>query len=113
METQQLSPAAQVIIALIPVVSISFAAVLIFFVTLWQHHETKLRILKGTYSPQKFNVKAFTLLTGLCLAGIGLVLAVMFALMEGISWGMLSGLIPLAVGAALLIFSHSCPGDEK
>ena len=55
----------------------------------------------------------FTLLTGLCLAGIGLVLAVMFALMEGISWGMLSGLIPLAVGAALLIFSHSCPGDEK
>ncbi|MBQ2314282.1 MAG: hypothetical protein II187_05200 [Treponema sp.] len=113
METQSLTPAAQVIIAIIPVVSIFLAAVLIFFVTLWRHHETKLRILKGTYTPQKFNAKAFTLLTGLCLAGIGLVLAVMFFLLEGLSWGMLSGLIPLAAGVAFLIFSCSCPADEK
>lgn len=113
MQTGTLTPAAQVILALIPVVGITFAAILVFFVTLWNHHEAKLRIIKGTYVPKKFNVKAFTLLLGMCLIGVGLVFSVMFLLLSGFTWELLSGFLPLVIGIAFTIFSNSDIGDEK
>ena len=109
METEALTPAAQIIIAIIPVAGITFATILIFFALLWRHHETKLRILKGCYSPSHFNLRAFSLLAGLCLIGTGLVLTTMFLLLTGKSWGLLGGLLPLAIGLALTIFAKIAP----
>lgn len=102
---ESLLPAAQIILALIPIVGISFAAVLVFFMLLWKHRENKLRIIKGKLDEQKsFNLKAFSLLSGLCLVGVGIVLTVMFFVLEHLSWALLGGLIPLVVGLAFLIF---------
>ena len=97
-------PAAQVIMSIVPTVGIVFVAVLIFFALLWKHRENKLRILDGTYEPIKFNFKVFSLFTGLCLIGVGAVLTVMFALLDGLSWTLIGGLIPLVLGIMLLIF---------
>ncbi len=99
-----LTPAAQVIIAIIPIVGIVFGATIVFFAILWRHHEIKQRIKNNSYTPVKFNWRAFTLLFGLCLIGVGLVLTAMFALLEGKTWAMLGGLIPLAIGIMLIIF---------
>lgn len=105
MTSSTLTPAAQIIISLIPLSGIIFTTVLIFFALLWHHHEIKMLILKGLYTPKKFNLKAFSLLSGLCLIGTGLVLTVLFALLTGMSWALLSGLLPLAIGIALTLFS--------
>lgn len=105
MTSSTLTPAAQVIISLIPLTGIIFTTVLIFFALLWHHHETKMLILKGLYTPKKFNLNAFSLLAGLCLIGTGLVLTVLFALLSGLTWALMSGLLPLATGIALTVFS--------
>ncbi|HAK68066.1 MAG TPA: hypothetical protein DEO40_07140 [Treponema sp.] len=99
-----ISPAAEIIVSLVPIVSIVLASVLLFFVLLWRHHENKQRILKGTYEPMKFNLRAFTLLTGLCLTGVGIVLSTLFFLLNGVDWTLLGGAIPLFVGFAFLLF---------
>lgn len=104
MDTTELTPAAQVIISLIPIVGIVFGAVIIFFALLWRHRETKQKIKAGTYTAHSYNWKPFFLLTGLVLMGVGLVLTTMFLFMEGFSFMLLGGLIPLVIGVALLIF---------
>ncbi len=99
-----LTPAAQVVLAIIPIVGIVFVGTLVFFALLWHHRENKLKILKNATEQKSFNFKAFSLLLGMILVAVGLVLTVMFLLLSGRSWALLGGLIPLAVGAALLLF---------
>ncbi len=107
----EVSAAAQVIISLIPIVGISFAAILIFFFMLWHHREVKLRILKGEsqYEPTKIDPKTLTLLIGLCLSGTGAVLSIMSFLLDGLSWSALGGLLPLVLGLMLLLFYKTNP----
>lgn len=107
------SVAAQVIVSLIPIVGIGCAAILAFFAFLWRHLENKTRIEKGTYSPKNFNMEAFSFLLGLCLTGIGIVLSVLFILLDGVSLTAIAGLIPLSLGVALLIFYKCYPRQDK
>src|SRR5574344_681144 len=113
MDSSMTSTAAQVIISLIPVVGIGIAGILVFFWLLCHHRETKLRIKTGTYTPHKFNLKAFSLLTGLLLVGVGLILTVMFSLLEGLSWDVLGGLIPFIIGTMLIVFYKVNPEFKK
>lgn len=110
---ENLSAATQVIIALIPVVGISMAAILIFFAMLWKHTENKLAIKNNTYKPSEFNLKAFSLLAGLCLLGVGGVLSVLFIIIEPISWNILGGLIPFIIGFMLIVFCKINFKSEK
>ena len=95
---------AGVVLAVTPIVGIAIGGVVIFFWLLWHHHEVKLRIRTGTYKLVKFDLKTFSLLTGLLLTGIGTMLTVLFAAIDGFSYVLLGGLIPLSVGICLLIF---------
>lgn len=108
-----LTPAAQVIVSIIPIVGIAFGGILIFFAILWRHHEVKQRIAMGTYTPFKFNFRAFSLLTGLLLVGVGLVLTAMFALLEGMCWALLGGLIPFVLGVMFLLFFKLNPDFKQ
>ena len=101
---ENLSAATQVIIALIPVVGITMAAILIFFAMLWKHSENKLAIKNNTYRPTEFNLKAFSLLAGLCLLGVGGVISALFIIIEPVSWNILGGLIPFIIGFMMIIF---------
>ncbi|MBR1403891.1 MAG: hypothetical protein IJ558_06905 [Treponema sp.] len=104
MEQTITSPAAQVIIALIPIVGIVIGGIVIFFSLLWIHHETKQRIKAGDFTKKRFNSRAFTLLIGLLLTGLGIMLSVFFALLTGVSPALLGGLIPFTIGFCLLLF---------
>ncbi|MFA6937405.1 MAG: hypothetical protein WCQ67_04170 [Treponema sp.] len=113
MESTAMSAGAQVIIALIPIVGIAIGGILVFFALLWHHRENKLRIKAGTFTAKKFNVQVFSLLAGLLLIGVGLVLTVMFAILEGLSFDLLGGLIPLIIGIMLVVFYKVNPNYRK
>ena len=98
------SPAAQVIVSIIPLVGIVIGGVVIFFYILLRNTPIKLRIKYGAYEPARCNLKAFVLLTGILLIAVGLVLTVLILIIDGVSYPLLGGLIPLAIGIALIVF---------
>ncbi|HTX74447.1 MAG TPA: DUF6249 domain-containing protein [Rectinemataceae bacterium] len=98
------SLAAQVIISIIPIVGIVMASVVAFFYLLWSHREKLAQIERGSYQPKRIDLETFSLLTGLLLTCVGIVLCIFFVILDGLSYGLLGGAIPLAVGASLLAF---------
>jgi len=98
------SAAAQVIIAIIPIVGITMGAVVVFFYLLWAHRRRTLLIQAGQYSPPNFDLFSFSLLAGLLLTSVGLALTVFLAVMTGPTYGLLGGIIPLSMGVGLLVY---------
>ena len=96
------TPAAQVIIAVIPIVGIVMGATVIFFYLLWRHRQIIAQIEAGLYERPAFSLKTFCLIAGALLTGIGAALTLLFALVQGISYALLGGLIPLASGIGFL-----------
>ncbi len=99
---QAVTPAAQIVIAVIPIVGIVMGATVIFFYLLWRHRQIIRQIEAGIYERPNFSLKAFCLLAGAILTGIGTALTILFALVQGISYALLGGLIPLAAGIGFL-----------
>jgi hypothetical protein len=98
------SEAAQVIIAVIPIVGIVIGGIVIFFYLLWRHKQVALMIKSGNYKPPRFELQTFSLLAGTLLLGIGVVLTIMFLFIDGLSYSLLGGLIPLAMGIGLVVY---------
>ena len=98
------SAAAQVIIAVIPIVGIVMGSVVIFFYLLWNHRRRTLLIKAGQYTRPSFDLLSFSLLSGLLLMSAGAALTVLLAIVEGASYGLLGGIIPLTMGAGLLTY---------
>lgn len=98
------SAAAQVIIAIIPIVGIVMGSMVVFFYLLWSHIRKTLLIKAGLYNRSEFDLLSFSLLTGLLLGSAGITLTVFLALVQGLDYGLLGGLIPLAIGVGLLAY---------
>ena len=98
------SPAAQVIISLIPIVGIAIGGVVIFFYLLWHHRQITLLIKAGCYNPARMDMHMASLLLGILLTGVGFIISVLFMLMDGVSYALLGGLIPLVMGIGFLVF---------
>ena len=108
-----ISPAVQVIISIVPIVGITFGAVIVFFYLLWRHHEIKLQIKTGTFVQKNFDYAAFSLLTGILLTGVGIILTAVFGIINGFSYAILGGLIPTTIGLSLLLFYRIYPPFHK
>ena len=98
------SAAAQVIIAVIPIVGIVMGAVVIFFYLLWNHRRRTLLIKAGHFDRPAFDLLSFSLLAGLLLGSVGLTLTVFLAVVTGPTYGLLGGIIPLSIGFGLLAY---------
>jgi hypothetical protein len=98
------SAAAQVIVTIIPIVGIVMGSVVIFFFLLYNHKQKMLLIEKGINKKINFDLGIFSIFTGLLLFCIGLCLTIFFAMKEGISYGLLSGIIPLSCGVGLISY---------
>ena len=98
------STAAQVIVSIIPIVGIVMGCIVIFFYLLWSYKLKIHMIDKGIYVRVPFDMDTFSLLSGLVLFILGLALMVFFLIMDGFSYGVLCGLIPLSIGVSLLFF---------
>ena len=98
------SRAAQVIISIIPIVGIIMGGLVIFFYLLYSHREKILMIEKGMVRKRNFDLEIFSLFAGLLLSLIGLSLTVFFAIIEGVNYSLLSGVIPLSCGISLIVY---------
>jgi hypothetical protein len=101
---QLTSSAAQIIVSIIPIVGIVMSAVVIFFYLLWNHRRKVLLIKAGHYVRPEFDLLSFSLLAGLLLSAVGAALTVFLALVQGLNYGLLGGIIPLATGVGLLTY---------
>ncbi len=104
MVDETLGTVAQVILAVVPIVGIVMGGIVVFFYLLWRNSQISLLIKTDKYQQTQFNVKVFSLLTGFILTGVGIVLSIVFFLVKGVSYALLGGLIPLAIGISLLLF---------
>ncbi|MDR0600514.1 MAG: hypothetical protein LBG84_10620 [Treponema sp.] len=98
------STAAQVMVAIIPIVGIVMSSVVAFFYLLWYHRRRILLIKSGQYRKFSFDLSSFSLFTGLLLLTVGLSLTVLLALIGGLNYALLGGIIPLSVGIGLLAY---------
>lgn len=99
------SETAQIIVAIIPIVGIVIGGIVIFFYLLWRNSQIRLLIKTGHYLPIRFNLSVFSLLAGILLTAVGIVLSTLFIAIDGITYALLGGLIPLAVGIGFIIFN--------
>ncbi|MDR2069060.1 MAG: hypothetical protein LBP71_04240 [Spirochaetaceae bacterium] len=104
MEELRSSEAAQIIIAIIPIVGIVMGSMVVFFYLLWNYKRTVLLIHAGHYERPNFDLLSFSLLTGLLLGSVGVTLTVFLAIAQGTRYGLLGGLIPLSIGIGLLAY---------
>ena len=110
---QYTSRAAQVIIAVIPIVGIVMGSVVAFFYLLWNHKRNTLLIQAGHYSRPKFDLLSFCLLTGLLLTTVGIALTVFLAIFRGVDFALLGGIIPLSLGIGLLAYYGMKHGNKS
>lgn len=106
------SAAAQVIIAVIPIVGIVMGSAVVFFYLLWNHRRRTLLIKAGHYNKPDFNLLSFSLLTGLLLGSVGVALTVLLVIVEGATYGLLGGIIPLSMGIGLLSYYGIKRGEK-
>jgi hypothetical protein len=104
--------AAQVLIAIIPIVGIVMGSVVVFFYLLWNHRRRTLLINAGHYNRPVFDLLTFSLLAGLLLSSVGITLTVFLAVVAGPTYGLLGGIIPLAMGIGLLAFYGIKRGEK-
>ena len=109
---QVYSPAAQVIVSIIPIVGIVMGSVVIFFYLLWNHKRRTMLIKAGQFRRPDFDLLTFSLLTGLLLVTVGLAMTIFLAIALGLSFGLLGGIIPLAIGIGLLAYYWIKRGDK-
>jgi hypothetical protein len=79
-------------------------SVVIFFYLLWHHRQKTLLIKAGQFKKPEFDLLSFSLLAGLLLSAVGLALTVLLSIIEGASYGLLGGIIPLSMGIGLTTY---------
>jgi uncharacterized RDD family membrane protein YckC len=102
-EWSEINSAAQVLIAAIPIVSVSVLAVLSFFVILWDYRKQQLMIERGL-NPKPRNIDDRLLLIGIVALFVGVGLLVFFSLKTGLSNSLLGGIIPTASGMGIITY---------
>jgi uncharacterized membrane protein len=102
-EWSRINSAAQILIAAIPIVSVSVLAVLSFFVILWDYRK-QMRMIERGLTPKPRNIDDRLLLIGIVALFVGVGLLVFFALKTGLSNSLLGGIIPTASGMGIITY---------
>jgi hypothetical protein len=98
-----MSAAAQVIVAIIPIVGIVMGSVVIFFYLFW-NHKRRILLIQAGQCPPEFDFLSFSLMAGILLFVVGITLSVFLFIVRGLNFGFLGGLIPLSCGIGLLVY---------
>ena len=98
-----LTPSAQVIISILPLVAVVVCSVLLFFYLLWEHKRTRLIIEKGNKpAPRRIDEKI--LLIGIVSLFVGAGLFLFFLLYNGLHESLLGGIIPTTAGLGIITY---------
>ena len=105
-----MSQSAQVLIALLPLVSVVTVGILYFFYMLWEYRKAQMLIEKGHTPPSsRFNERL--LLIGIVALCVGAGLLIYFLLKGGLSDALLGGIIPTATGVGIIIYYRIVGGS--
>ncbi|MBN2531762.1 MAG: hypothetical protein JXB88_02660 [Spirochaetales bacterium] len=96
-----LCDSAQVIIAIVPLVSVIVLGILTFFFMLWDHQKRMIIIQKGG-SPPSHRIDEKLLLLGIVALFIGIGLTVFFIIYNGMNPPLLGGIIPTTAGLGII-----------
>jgi len=97
--------AAQIILSIVPLLGVVLGVTMLFFFLLWRYKITKELIKSGHYTRTTFrNFRGFSLLLGCISAAAGLPMTILFYALEGTSYLLLGGVLPLAAGIGLVVF---------
>ncbi|MBN2440263.1 MAG: hypothetical protein JXJ04_02930 [Spirochaetales bacterium] len=96
-----LCDSAQVLIAILPLVSVVVLGALTYFFLLWDHQKRILIIQKGG-TPPSSKIEEKLLLLGIVALFIGIGLTVFFAIYNGLSPSLLGGIIPTTAGMGII-----------
>jgi hypothetical protein len=113
--SQVLAEPAQVLIAVLPLVSVIAVSLLGFFFMLWDHQK-RILILQRGGTPAPFNIDEKLLLLGIVALFTGVGLIVFSSLYSGISASLLGGIIPASVGAGIItyyVIVHRKPENQS
>jgi hypothetical protein len=98
------STTVQLVISTIPIAGILMGGSVILLYLIFNHKQKMLMLEKGVTRKPIVDFPTLILFTGFSLTGVGLGLTLFFLLKDGISYGVLSGLIPLFLGLSLISF---------
>lgn len=117
MPVEGTNSAAQVLFSLVPIIGIIFGCTVLFFFFYWRFKVQAQLINSGLFQ-YRFarQLRILTLLIGSLSSMVGVALTGLFAALEGASYVLLGGLIPLACGLGLLLFywlSRRREADEQ
>ncbi|MCB1318607.1 MAG: hypothetical protein KDK34_00055 [Leptospiraceae bacterium] len=97
--------AAQILLSLVPVIGIVFGSTLLFFFLFWNYQLRREMIRTNQYRQTSIaTLRLFALFVGLLSLCVGLPMTGLFLAIEGISYVVLGGLVPLFAGLGLLQF---------
>lgn len=96
-----MTKAAQVLIAALPLVAVVLLAILTFFFMLWDHQKNRIIIERGE-KPVPRNVDDKILLLGIIALFVGAGLLVFFAFHDGMTNALLGGIIPAMTGLGVV-----------
>jgi uncharacterized membrane-anchored protein len=96
-----MTPAAQLLIAILPLVAVVLLAVLTFFFMLWDYRTKKVTIEKGQKPVPRY-IDDKLLLIGIVSLFVGVGLLLFFLLYNGLSNSLLGGIIPVSVGLGIV-----------
>jgi di/tricarboxylate transporter len=99
----RLSTAAQVLLAILPLLAIILLFVLVFFFLYWEYRKQKLLIERGG-APVRSRLDEKVLLIGIVSLFVGVGLTVFFVLYSGVTGSLLGGLIPATAGLGVLTY---------
>jgi hypothetical protein len=103
---------AQVLIAILPLVSVVLVSVLLFFHLFWEYRKAKLLIEKGLPVPRS-RLNERLLLLGVVALFVGLGLLIFFILAGERGDTLLGGIMPTAAGAGLIVYYVSVGRRER
>ena len=99
------SSASDILLSLVPLLGVVFGATLLFFFLLWQYRLRKELIRVGRTAPEfMVNIRLISLLVGLLGVFAGVPLTALFYAIDGLSYALLGGVLPLFAGVGLLLF---------
>lgn len=99
--------AADVLISLVPLAGVILGSTLLFFFILWQYKLRKELIRTNQYKPLLGErIRLLSLLVGLLATFVGIPMTILFLAIDGVSYPILGGLLPMASGMGLIVFHY-------
>ncbi|MFW6365054.1 MAG: hypothetical protein ACOC2H_01115 [Spirochaetota bacterium] len=98
------STAVQIMVMVIPIVGILMGGAVIILFIIFSYRQRMAMIERNMIQKTPLDLREASLFTGSVLSLLGASMTVFFLIKDGFSYPLLSGIVPFAIGAGLLLY---------